>query len=45
MASLSSSNSIAEIKCKKRVMGMRMTEEIRKLAMFFLKKYPFDIHS
>lgn len=45
MMTLTNSNSIAEIKCKKKVMGMRMTEEIRKLSMFFLKKYPFDIHS
>jgi hypothetical protein len=40
---LTNSNSIAEIRCKKKVMGLRMTEEIRKLAMFFLKKYPLDI--
>lgn len=41
---LTNSNSIAEIKCKKRVMGLRMTTELRKVAMFFLKKYPFDIN-
>ena len=43
--SLTNSNSIAEIRCKKKVMGLRMTEEIRKLAMFFLKKYPYDIQN
>lgn len=42
---LTSSNSIAEIKCKKKVMGQRMTAELRKVAMFFLKKYPFDINT
>lgn len=40
MMSLTNSNSIAEIKCKKKVMGIRMTEEVRKLALFFLKKDP-----
>lgn len=45
LTTLTNSNSIAEIKCKKKVMGIRMTEEVRKLAMFFLKKYPFDINS
>lgn len=43
MMSLSNSNSVAEIKCKKRVMGIRMTEEIRKLTLFFAKKNPKDI--
>jgi 3-phosphoglycerate kinase len=41
---LTNSNSIAEIKCKKRVMGHRMTSELRKVAMFFLKPYPYDIN-
>jgi hypothetical protein len=40
--SLANSNSIAEIRCKKKVMGVRMTEELRKLCLFFLKKSPFD---
>lgn len=40
LMTLSNSNSIAEIKAKKRVMGVRMTEEIRKLSLFFLKKNP-----
>lgn len=43
MMTLSQSNSIAEIKCKRRVMGVRMTEEIRKLSLFFLKKNPQDL--
>lgn len=43
LATLTNSNTIAEIKCKKKIMGIRMTEEIRKIALFFLKKYPFDI--
>lgn len=43
LMTLTNSNSIAEIKCQKKVMGIRMTQEVRKLAMFFLKKYPFDI--
>lgn len=43
MMSLSNSNTIAEIKAKKRVLGVRITEEMRKLAMFFLKKNPFFI--
>lgn len=38
LMTLTNSNSIAEIKCKKRVMGVRMTEEIRKLCLFFMKK-------
>ena len=45
MMSLTNSNSIAEVKCKKRVMGVRMTEEIRKLCLFFLKKHPRDINN
>jgi len=45
LATLSASNSIAEIKSKHKVMGIRMTEEVRKLAFFFLKKFPLDIHT
>jgi hypothetical protein len=45
LMTLTNSNSIAEISCKKKVMGIRMTEEIRKLAMFFLKKSPYKIQS
>ena len=43
LMTLTNSNSISEIKSKKRVMGVRMTEEIRKLCLFFLKKNPHDI--
>ena len=43
LATLSASNSIAEIRCPRKVMGVRITEELRKLSMFFLKKYPFSI--
>jgi len=43
LATLSQSNSVAEIKCKRKVMGVKMTEELRKLCMFFLKKHPKDI--
>jgi len=25
-------------------MGVKMTEEIRKLAQFFMKPYPFDVN-
>jgi 3-phosphoglycerate kinase len=43
LATLSQSNSVAEIKSKKKVMGVKMTEELRKLCKFFLKKHPKDI--
>jgi 3-phosphoglycerate kinase len=36
-ASLTHSNTVAEIKCPTKVMGLRMTEEVRKLGMFFTK--------
>ena len=42
IATLSSSNSIAEIRCKRKVMGVKMTEELRKVCHFFLKKHPKD---
>lgn len=45
LMTLTNSNSVAEIVCKKKVMGIRMTEELRKITMFFLKKFPFDIHA
>jgi len=32
LASLSSSNTVSEIKCAKKVMGMTITQEIRKIA-------------
>ena len=40
LMTLTNSNSISEIKCRKKVMGVRMTEELRKLCLFFLKKNP-----
>ena len=40
LACLTSSNSISDIKCSRKVMGPKMTEEVRKLAQFFLKKFP-----
>lgn len=44
-ASLSTSNTINEIKCPKKVMGMKMSEELRSIAQFFLKDFPLDIDS
>lgn len=43
LACLTTSNSVAEIKCDRKVMGLKMTEEVRKLAQFFLKKYPMHV--
>lgn len=43
LATLTQSNSITEISCPKKVMGVKMTEELRKVCMFFLKKHPKDI--
>jgi len=43
IATLSGSNSISEIKCRRKVMGVKMTEELRKICKFFLKKHPKDI--
>ena len=40
---LTTSNSVAEIKVDKKVMGVKMTEDIRKLAQFFLKQFPLDV--
>lgn len=45
LATLSASNSIAEIRCPRKVMGVRITEELRKLSQFFLKKHPNEIKS
>ena len=44
LASLSTSNSVPEVKCAQNVMGIKMTEEVRKLAAFFTKKFPFDVN-
>ena len=43
LATLTNSNSISEIKCSRKVMGVKMTEELRKLCQFFLKKHPSQI--
>ena len=43
LACLTTSNSVAEIKCSRKVMGLKMTEEVRKLSQFFLKKFPLDV--
>jgi len=45
LASLSTSNTVNEIKCKEKVMGMKMTESLRSIAQFFMKQFPLDIHS
>lgn len=45
LASLSTSNTVNEIKCPKKVMGLTMTEELRSIAQFFMKKFPLDIDS
>jgi len=37
LACLTTSNSVAEIKCDRKVMGLQMTSIVRKLAQFFLK--------
>jgi hypothetical protein len=44
LGSLTTSNTVAEIACKTKVMGLKMTDTVRKISQFFLKKYPFDIH-
>lgn len=43
LACLTASNSVAEIKCDRKVMGVKLTEEVRKLSQFFLKKFPLDV--
>jgi 3-phosphoglycerate kinase len=37
LASLTNSNTVSEIKCPQKVMGMKMTEEMRNIAQFFMK--------
>jgi len=44
LACLTTSNSVAEIKCDRKVMGVKMTEEVRKLSQFFLKPFPLDVN-
>jgi hypothetical protein len=43
LATLTNSNSIVEIKCPRKVMGVKMTEELRKVCHFFLRKHPSQI--
>lgn len=38
-ASLTHSNTVADLRTQSKVMGIRMTEEIRKLGMFFMYEY------
>lgn len=44
-ASLSASNSVNEIACKQKIMGMKMTEDLRSIGQFFMKQFPLDVHS
>jgi 3-phosphoglycerate kinase len=43
LATLTGSNSISEIKCSRKVLGVKVTEELRKICHFFLKRHPKDI--
>jgi len=43
LATLTTSNSIAEVHHRHNVMGVKMTEEIRKLAQFYMKPFPLDV--
>ena len=43
LASLTNSNTVSEVSCSKKVMGMKMTEEMRNIAQFFLKDYTLDV--
>lgn len=43
LACLTTSNSVAEIKCSRKVMGVQMTEIVRSLAQFFMKEFPLDV--
>jgi len=45
LSSLTSSNTASEIKCAKKVMGMKMSEEMRNISQFFMKEFPLDIDS
>ncbi len=45
LASLSNSNTVNDISCKQKVMGMKMTEGLRNIAQFFMKQFPLDINS
>lgn len=45
LASLTYSNTQSEIQCGKKVMGLKMTEEMRNISQFFIKVFPLDIDS
>lgn len=43
LATLTTSNSVAEVRFRHNVMGVKMTEEVRKLSQFFMKPFPLDV--
>ena len=43
LASLSTSNTVSDVKFRTHVMGVKVTEDIRKLAQFFMKPFPLDV--
>lgn len=45
LSSLTHSNTQSEICCGKKVMGLKMTEEMRNISQFFMKAFPLDIDS
>lgn len=45
LASLTTSNTVNEIQCKQKVMGLKMTEALRSISQFFMKQFPLDINS
>jgi 3-phosphoglycerate kinase len=45
LASLTYSNTVNEIQCPQKVMGMKMTEGLRNIAQFFMKQFPLDVDS
>jgi 3-phosphoglycerate kinase len=45
LASLTTSNTINEVQCPQKVMGMHMTEGLRNIAQFFMKQFPLDVDS
>lgn len=45
LASLTTSNTVNEIQCKQKVMGLKMTESLRSISQFFMKQFPLDVNS
>ena len=43
LASLSTSNTVSDVKFRTHVMGAKVTEDIRKLAQSFVKPFPSDV--